>query len=160
MELEATFTYDEASLRVAARTLFRVYWHRMRLWAAGAIVSMLLVVALLWYFRIFDLLWFPLVFLVVNPLLWVWIRRKMGARMMRKLGKSAEIRLTPVDFTIVSGGESHTFPWSRFKSTATDERNLYLFVTKTAAYVLPIQNLSAGIQKFAIAQIPAATGDV
>jgi hypothetical protein len=160
LPLEATFIYDESSLRAAARTLFRVYWRRMRLWAVGAFASMLLVAALLWYFRIFDLLWFPLVFLVVNPLLWVWIRRKMSARMMKKVGKSAEIRLTPVDFTIVSGGEAHTFPWGRFKATATDQCNLYLFVTVTAAYVLPTQNLRAELQEFAVAQIAAATGDV
>ncbi len=72
---------------------------------------------------------------------------------MKRLGKAVQIRLTQADFTVASQGESHTFPWSRFKSTFTDEENLYLFLTRTAAFVVPKRSLTPEAQQFVIGRV-------
>ena len=64
-----------------------------------------------------------------------------------------QVRLTQADFSIASDGELHTFPWSRFKSTLTDDHNFYLFITKRAAFVLPTTGLTPEAQQFAIARV-------
>ena len=72
---------------------------------------------------------------------------------MKRLGKAVQIRLTQADFTVASQGESHTFPWSRFKSTFTDEENLYLFLTRKAAFVVPKRSLTPEAQQFVIGRV-------
>jgi len=83
------------------------------------------------------------------------LRWNIQRRLIRNLAKSVQVRLTPADFSITTAGESHTFAWARFKSTFTDDQNLYLFLTKTAAFFLPIRVVPAEAQQFAIAQVAA-----
>jgi hypothetical protein len=148
-------TYDDASLRAAARVLFARLWRWMLPWTAGAMGSLLLVAILLWYFRQSTLIWYLAAFALANVCMWAYTRWNIQRRLMKRLSKSAQIRLTAIDFSIASAGESHTFPWARFKSTSTDEHNLYLFLTKTAAFVLPIREVPSEALQFVIAHVGA-----
>jgi hypothetical protein len=148
-------TYDDASLRAAARVLFARYWRWMLPWTAGAVASLLLAAILLWYVRLSTLIWFLVIFAVANVCMWGYTRWNIQRRLMKRLSKSAQIRLTATDFSITSAGESHTFPWTRFKSTFNDDHNLYLFLTKTAAFVLPTREVPPEALQFVIAHVGA-----
>jgi len=146
-------TYDEASLRAAGRVLFARFWRWMLPWTAGGALSLLLGAILLWYVRLPTLIWYLVLLAVGNAGMWAYTRWNLQRRLRRRLSKTAQIRLTAADFSITAAGESHTFPWSRFKSTFTDDHNLYLFLTKTAAFILPTRTVPAEAQRFAIAQV-------
>ena len=118
---------------------------------SAAFVSILVAAALLWYFRVAGLNWFLPAYLALFAALWVFTRWNIQRRLMKRLGKSVNVRLTSADCSVASDGELHTFPWSRFKSTLTDDHNLYLFITKRAAFVLPTAGLPLEAQQFAIA---------
>ncbi len=68
--------------------------------------------------------------------------------------------MTPADFTITWDGESHTFPWTRFKSALTDEHNLYLFLTKRTAHVVPTQGVAPAAVQFAITRVDSGAAAV
>ena len=122
---------------------------------AGAILAVLGTALLLWYLRIRGLTWFFVAYPLLFPILWVFSRWNIQQRLMKRLGKSVQVRMTQGDFSIASEGESHTFPWNRFKSTFTDEHNLYLFITKRSALVVPTQGISTDALQFAIARVGA-----
>ena len=152
---DLTVIYDDTSVRAAARVLFARFWRRMLPWTAGALLSLLVGAILLWYVRLTALIWFLLLFVVADAFLWGYTRWNMQRRLVKRLGKSAHIRLTTADFTISSESESHTFPWTRFRSTLADEHNLYLFVSKTAAFVLPTRELPPDAREFVISHVNA-----
>ena len=113
----------------------------------ATVVPVLAAIGLLWYFRLLELLWFPLFLMILFPTLWVISRLRIQRRLMKRVGASIQVRATDSDFTFISEGESHTLPWSRIVSTATDDRNIYLFITKNAALILPKGGLSKDMQK-------------
>jgi hypothetical protein len=153
---ELTATYDEVSLRAAGRVLFRRYWKSQLPFTASAVLSVFVAAALLWYVRVTWWMWFPSAYLVAVVILWAFTRWNIRRRLMKRLGKSVQVRLTLADFSIISEGESHTFPWARFKSTLIDEHNLYLFITKRAAFVFPTQGLTPEAQQFAVTRVGLA----
>ena len=157
---DLTVTYDDTSIRAAARVLFARFWRRMLPWTAGALLSLLVGAILLWYVQVTALIWFLLLIVVADAFLWAYTRRNMQRRLMKRLGKSAQIRLTSADFTISSEGESHTFPWTRFRSTLADEHNLYLFVSKTAAFVVPTGKLPPDARQFVLSHVSAHAATV
>jgi hypothetical protein len=150
---ELIATYDDASVKAAARVLFRAVWRSLLPLTVVALLSALWAAGLLWYVRLTTLLWFVLAYLGFGVLNWLFTRRMIQRRLMKQLSKSVQIRLTLADFSITSEDESHTFPWARFKSALTDEHNLYLFVTKRAAFVFPLRGLTPEAQQFAIARV-------
>jgi len=152
---EHSATYDEASLDAAARVLFMRLWMWQLPWEVGAILAVLGTATFLWYLRLHGLAWFCVAYPLLFPILWLLSRRRIQRPLMKRLGKAVEVRMTQRDFSIASEGESHTFPWSRFKSTVTDDHNLYLFVTKRSALVVPIQGMSSGALQFASARVGA-----
>jgi hypothetical protein len=152
---DLTITYDDAAVRAAARVLFARFWRRMLPWTAGALLSLLVGAILLWYVQVTAPIWFLVLVVVADGCLWAYTRWNMQRRLMKRLGKSARIRLTTADFTISSEGESHTFPWTRFRSTLADEHNLYLFVSKTAAFVVPTRELPLDARQFVISHVNA-----
>jgi hypothetical protein len=106
-----------------------------------------------WYLRMRGLAWFCFAYPLLFPVLWMLSRWSMQRRLMKKLGKSVQVRMTEGDFSIASEGESHTYPWSRFNSTLIDERNLYLFFTKRLALVVPTPDMRSDAVEFAIARV-------
>jgi len=118
----------------------------------GALVSLLVATLLLWYFQT-GFTWVAVLYLVLLAFLWTFTLWTTRRRLIKRLGKAVQIRLMQADFTVASDGESHTFPWSRFKSTFTDEENLYLFLTKRAAFVVPKRSLSPEEQQFVITRM-------
>ena len=148
-----TVTYDAASLRAAVRVLFVRYWRWLLPWTALAALCVIFAVFLLWYVGLSRLIPYVVLYAGACLILWIFTRWNIQRRLMRRLGKSAQIRLTPGDFSISSEGESHTFPWTQFKFSHSDERNLYLFMSKTVAFVLPTSALPDGAQQFVIAHI-------
>jgi hypothetical protein len=93
------------------------------------------------YLRFFPWLWWLGLYLILWPVLWAYIWWATKRRVLKLLGKSCEVRLTQSDFTIMSDGDSHTFPWKRFKSFQLDAENLYLFLGPSLAYILPIRQV-------------------
>ena len=150
---DLTATYDAASLRAAASVLFRRFWVSQLPFTAAAFVSVLVAATLLWYFRVAGLNWLLPAYLALFVALWVFTRWNIQRRLMKRLGKSVNVRLTSTDFSVASDGELHTFPWTRFKSILTDDHNLYLFITKRAAFVVPTTGLPLEAQQFAIARV-------
>jgi hypothetical protein len=120
---------------------------------AGAVLSVLIAAAILWYSRLIGLMWVCLAYPIVIALSLMLVRWGIHRRLMKRLGKSVQIRLTVADFSITSEGESHTYPWARFKSTLTDEHNLYLFITSRLAFVFPTQELTPEAQQFVVARV-------
>ena len=108
-----------------------------------------------WYLRMHGLAWFFFLYPLLFPVLWAFSRWAIQQRLMKKLGKAVQVRMTEGDFSIGSEGESHTFPWSRFKFTLADEHNLYLFLTKRSALVVPTQGISSDAVQFAIGRVGA-----
>jgi len=121
----------------------------------GAILCVLGTGLFLWYLRMYGLAWILFAYPLVFPVLWMFGRWGIQLRLMKKLGKAVQVRMTEGDFSIASEGESHTFPWSRFKSTLTDDHNLYLFLTKRSALVVPTQGVSSEAVQFAIGRVGA-----
>ena len=153
---EVAGTYDEETIRAAARVLFTRLWMRQLPFTGGAILVVLGTgLWLWWYVRMHGLAEFCFAYPLLFPLLWMFSRWSIQQRQMKKLGKAVQVRMTEGDFSIASEGESHTYPWSRFKSTLTDDRNLYLFLTKTSALVVPTQGISRDAVQFAIERVGA-----
>jgi hypothetical protein len=152
-EFEFSVTYDETAVRAAAAMLFRRYVKSQLPLTVRALLSLMVTAILCWYYRVATLIWGIAFFFVVYVLLWGYSRWRIQWRLMKRLGKSAQIRLTVKDFSIAYEGESHTLPWSRVKFAVADDRNLYLFITKAAAYPLPSREFPAGAEQFAISRV-------
>jgi YcxB-like protein len=150
---ELTAKYDEACLRAATRVLFR----RLVMWQLPLTVAVVLGVigcaVFLWYLRLRGLAWILVAYPLLFPVLWLFGRWNIQRSLMKRLGKSVHVRMTSEDFSIALEGESHTFPWSRFKSTLTDEHNLYLFIAKRTAFIVPTQGVVPDALEFAIARV-------
>ena len=150
---ELIVTYDEGVLRAAARVFFWRNWKSKFRMTIGSVVALIFAAGMLIYFQFFSLLWWVGLYLLAFPLLWVFVRWSTRRRILKLLGRSSKIRMTQVDFSVMSAGESHTFPWSRFSSFQKDGENLYLFIARTAAYILPIRQAGEPAIAFAMARI-------
>ena len=153
---EFSGTYDAASLNAATRVLFRRLW----LWQLPLTCGAVLVVLgtglwLWWYLRMHGLAWFCFAYPLLFPVLWMFSRWSIQQRLMKKLSKPVQVRMTEGDFSIASEGESHTYPWSRFRSTDNDDHNLYLFLTKRSALVVPTHGISSDALQFAVGRVGA-----
>ena len=134
---ELAVTYDEEALRAAGGMLFRRYWRARAPIFGGGIVGLLVCGGLLAYFRLYSMLWWVALLVVANFTTWPYIRWSIRRKLMKNAGKSAQIRLTAADFSTSSDGASLTLPWTRIKFAEEDEQNLYLFVGRTTAFIVP-----------------------
>lgn len=150
---EVTFNYDERMLRAAAKFLFWRNWKAKRVSTMVSLFALLLAAGLILYVGLPSLLWWVGLFLLANLALWAYLRWATQRNLMRLLGKSQQIRLTEMDFSISSTDGSHTFPWTRFVSTGKDGENAYLFLTRSLAYILPIRQVSEEACEFALSHI-------
>jgi hypothetical protein len=155
LPFEFTAAYDEASLQAATRILFRRNWKWQLPLTTGVVVGVLGTGVFLWNLRLHGLAWFCFAYPLLFPPLWMLSYWSIRRRLMMRLGKSVEVRMTAADFTIAWDGESHTFPWTRFKSALTDEHNLYLFLTKRTAHVVPTSGATPAAVQFAITRVGA-----
>jgi hypothetical protein len=117
---EFTAAYDEASLQAATRILFRRNWKWQLPLTTGVVVGVLGTGVFLWNLRLHGLAWFCFAYPLLFPPLWMLSYWTIRRRLLMRLGKSVEVRMTAADFTIAWDGESHTFPWTRFKSALTE----------------------------------------
>jgi hypothetical protein len=154
---ELTITYDEVVLRAAAVVLFWRHWKSKLRMTIGSVVALLCAAGMFIYFQFFSFLWWIALYLVVLFVLWVYIRWATERRILKLLGKSLKVRMTQVDFTVMSEGDSHTFLWKRFNSSQLDSESLYLFVTRSIAYILPIRQAGKPAIDFARAQVAASS---
>src|SRR5271156_4033487 len=150
---ELTIIYDEASLRSAAALLFWRHWKSKWRMNAVTLVAMLCAAGMFIYLGFFSWIWWVGVSLIVMFALWVYIRWATERRVLKLLGKTVKMRLAEDDFTIRSEGDSHTFVWKRFNSYQLDSENLYMFLGRTLAYMLPLRQASEGAIDFAKAHI-------
>ena len=151
--LEEAFKYDQTTLRAAADFLFKRNWKARRLATVVGVIAWLVGGALALYAGVPSLLWWIGLIFLVSVALWLYSWWGMRRHMMKMLGKSIQIRMTELDFSISSGEASHTFPWSRFVSTEKDHENSYLFLTRSLAYILPIRQVSEEAREFAMSHI-------
>jgi hypothetical protein len=150
---EVTVKYDESTLRAAAYYLFRCNWKAKRVATSVGLIALLFAGALILYVGLPSLLWWIGLFLLVNLALWLYLWWATKRNLMKMLGKSLQIRMTEIDFSINSDGSTHTFPWTRFVSTGKDKENSYLFLTRSLAYVLPFRQVSEEAREFAMSHI-------
>ena len=148
-------TYDSESVRAAAHSLFLMQQRRL-LWISlgGLLFCFLTTGGAAWYLHSLWMLWFPSGLLVLNALLPLYSRRAIRRRLERSMtGKSAQIRLSAADFSIVSEGGSHILPWKNFVSTRRDPKNLLLCFPRLGAIVIPMRSAPEGAVEFAEARI-------
>ena len=152
---ELTATYDEACLRAATRVLFR----RLVMWQLPLTVAVVLGVlgcaVFVWHLHLRGLAWALLAYPLLFPALWLFGRWNIQRSLTKRLGKTVQVRMTSEGFSIALEGESHTFPWSRFKSTFIDEHNLYVFITKRTAFIVPTKGAVPDALQFAIERVGA-----
>ena len=150
---DLTITYDEVALRAAAGVLFWRHWKSKLRMTIGSVVALLFAAGMLIYFRFFSLLWWVGLYLVGLLALWVYVRWATGRRILKLLGKSLKIRMTQIDLSIMSAGESHTYPWTRINSFRLNGEILYLFIARAAAYILPVRQVGKPAIDFAMSRI-------
>ncbi len=61
--------------------------------------------------------------------------------------------MTDADIALSLEGESHTFPWGQFKSVTMDDFNVYLFLTKTAAFIVPSGEMPPDANAFMLSHV-------
>ncbi len=153
-----TITYDEESARAAARLI------TMRMWGGllkvTAVLTPLAVVAVIWLARVAGATWFywMLLPLAVGHAGQAWLIWRQSRRWMKMFVGSARVTLSENDFGIASERGSHVVPWSLFKASHRDSRNVFLFLSKTAAVVIPTKGLSAAAVEFMIDHVLSNKG--
>jgi hypothetical protein len=157
---EAAFKYDETTLRAAADFLFKRDWKAKRLATAVGVAGLFISGALVIYAGVAWLLWWIGLFLLLCLSLWPYSWWSTRRNLLKMLGKSIQIRMTEIDFSISSAGASHTFPWTRFLSAGQDQENSYLFLTRSLAYILPIRHVSEEARDFAMSHIARGSDEL
>ena len=152
---EFTIVYDADSARVAARVI------TMRMWGVllklTAVLTPLSVVAVIWLARQGGATWF---YWALLPLLaahagQAWLIWRQSQRWMKTFVGSARVTLSESDFCFASENGSHVVPWRLFKASQRDSRNLFLFLSKTAAIVIPTKGVSEAAVQFMIDHVPS-----
>lgn len=147
---EFTIVYDADSARAAARVITRRSWGvSLKL---TALLTTLAVVAVIWLARQNGVTWFywallPLVLAHVGQ---AWLIWRQSQRWMKTFVGSARVTLSENDFGFASASGSHVVPWSLFKASQRDSLNLFLFLSKTAAIVVPTKGVSSAAVEFMI----------
>ena len=152
---ELHVTYEETELRAAASMLFWRQW-KSKLWMnVLSVFGMICISVMFIYLRFFSMLWWVVLYFAVSLILWVYVRWLTERRTLKLLGKSVSVRMSPAEFSVMTEGDTHTFTWKRFKSFQQDGENLYLFIFRTMAYILPIRQVGESAIEFAKTQVAA-----
>jgi len=146
---EFTIVYDADSARAAARVI------TMRMWGVPlkftTVLTTLALVAVIWLVRAAGAIWlWALVPLAVAHAVQAWAMWHQSQRWRKTFVGSARVTLSENDFGIASESGSHAVPWKLFKGSQRDSRNLFLFLSKTAAIVVPTKGVSAAAVEFMI----------
>ena len=148
---EFAIVHDADSARAAARVV------TMRVWGVllkmASVLTPLSVVAVIWLARELGDTWlyWVLLLVVVAHAGQAWLIWRQSRRLMKEfMGYSARVTLSENDFGLVSEKGSHVLPWRVFKASQRDSRNLFLFLSKTAAIVIPTKGVSAAAVEFMI----------
>jgi hypothetical protein len=73
---------------------------------------------------------------------------------MKTFAGSARVTLSEDDLGFASESGSHVVPWRHFKASHRDSRNVFLFLSKTAAIVIPTKGISAAAVEFMMDHVP------
>jgi hypothetical protein len=147
---EFTIVYDADSAKAAVRVIV------LRVWGvlvkATAVLTTLCVVAVVWLAREDGAAWFywALIPLVVAHAGQAWMIWRQSQRLMKKFAGSARVTLSEDSFGFASANGSHVVPWRLFKAAQRDSRNLFLYVSKTAAIVIPTKGVPPAAVQFMI----------
>ena len=147
---EFTIVYDADSARAAARVI------TMRMWGGllkvTAVLTPLSVFAVIWLAQVAGFTWFywMLLPLVVGHAGQAWLIWRQSRRWMQTFAGSARVTLSENDFGIATENGVHAVPWRRFNASHRDSRNVFLFLSKTAAIVIPTKGVSAAAVEFII----------
>ncbi len=154
---EFTIVHDADSARAAARVI------TMRVWGvilkATSVLTPLSVVAVIWLAREEEATWFywALLPLAVAHAGQAWLIWRQSRRWMKTFVGSARVTLSENEFGIASENASHVVPWNLFKASQRDSRNLFLFLSKTAAIVIPTRGVSAAAVEFMIDHVTSSS---
>ena len=115
--------------------------------------------AFIWLAREGGATWFywALLPLVVAHAGQAWLIRRQAQRWMKTFVGSARVTLSEDDFGIASESGSHAVPWRLFKASQRDSRNLFLFLSKTAAIVIPTKGVSEAAVEFMIDHVASTS---
>ncbi len=155
---EFTVVYDADAARAAARVI------TMRTWGGllkvTAILTPLSVFAVIWLARVAGATWFYWVLLplVVGHAGQLYLIVRQARRLKNTWTGSARVTLSDSDFGIASENGSHVVPWRLFKASQRDSRNVFLFLSKTAAIVIPTKGVSAAAVKFMMDHVSSNGG--
>ena len=111
----------------------------------------------IWLAQVARFTWFywMLLPLVVGHAGQAWLIWRQSRRWMGTFAGSARVTLSENDLGIVSDNGSHAVPWRLFKASHRDSRNVFLFVSKTAAVVIPTNGVSAAAVEFMLDHVPS-----
>jgi hypothetical protein len=151
-----TIVYDSDSARAAARVVMMRVWGRF--FKVVAVLFPLSVVGALWLARKTESSWWYWMLLVLvlahatqAYLIWAPLRR-----WTRRLNGSARVMLSDSDFGFASENGSHVLPWTLFNGSLRDSRNVYLFLSKSSAIVVPTKDVSQAALQFMIDHVSPA----
>ena len=147
---DLAITYDDQTLRAAAKVLFRHNVKAKLRMLTGGAVALLFTAGMCIYLRLYSFLWWIGLYLLAYPALFAYVRWAIGSRLRKLIGTSMEMQMTQSGFSIKSGGELHTFPWTRISSFTKDRDNIYIFLGRSAAYILPIRQAGELAVEFAM----------
>ena len=151
---EFSFRYDEESVRIASRTLFKKTYGRLLRWVLPiSVPSLVGIVLISRYTGVAELNWM-LILPVISGLGWLNIYWAQARRLVRTLQGESRVQLTETDFSISSDRGSHTWPWKTFKYSVRDSRNVLLFVGRGVAIVVPTQGASGEALDFLLSHVP------
>ncbi len=152
---EFTIVYDADSARAAARVITMRMWGRLL--KLTAVLTPLSVFAVIWLARVAGATWFywallPLVVAHAGQAFLIW---RQSRQWMKMFVGSARITLSENDVGIASENGSHVVPWRLFKAWHRDSQNVFLFLSKTAAIVIPTKGVSTAAVEFMIDHVPS-----
>jgi hypothetical protein len=127
----------------------------MRPFVAGGLLSLAVGFILYRYFVPGSTLgwWVLSAFVSAQLLGWILSFWNIRHRLLKRTGMAIHVRMTDADFSIAYKGEAHTLPWARFKFALVDDFNLYLFVNKAAALIVPLRDLPASARELAVTRV-------
>jgi hypothetical protein len=154
---EFSITYDQESVRCAARTMFTSTWRRPLI--PIIVLGFVLGTGAVFYLNTIPELaiikWICVGLVFLPPIGYVYLYRTMSQRMFTQLTGTANIKLTKSKFSLSSARGSSTVPWSAFQFLKRDERNILLYTSRIAAVIIPTEGIPDEAVEFLLRRVPA-----
>ena len=152
-------THDAGSAAATANIIFERFFRLIAVPVGVGLV--LLLVGAIWawsYLMTTAGIWIFGGLVAIEMVLLFTTRSRIHRRLKARIGTSIQVRLGPENVSWTSENEAHTMPWSKFKGVSLDERNLYLFLTRTIVLAFPNQRDPEAAARYARSRVDYAGG--